>query len=88
MRLKKKYPNIFIISVALCLTLCNYNNITWLFNALTFARSLRDRLKPQPLASVFNSSLWTLTILMHEKPCLIPILYSAVLSHLSLSKVS
>ena len=38
------------------------------FNALTFARSLGTQ------ASVFNTFHGTWRMLMHEKPCLIPIL--------------
>ena len=54
--------------------LCNNSDRTWIFNALTFARSLGRCCKPRPEASVFNTSLGTWRILMHEKPCLIPIL--------------
>ena len=46
------------------------------FNALTFARFLGRCWKPRSLASVFNTSLGTWRLLMHEKPCLIPILMS------------
>ena len=55
--------------------LCNNSDRTWFFNALTFARSLGRCWIPRPSASVFNTSLGTRRILMHEKPCLIPILY-------------
>ena len=44
------------------------------FNALTFARSLGRCWKPRPSASVFDTSHGTWRMLMHEKPCLIPIL--------------
>ena len=54
--------------------LCNNSDRTWFFNALTFARSLRRCWKPRPSASVFNTSHGTWRILMHEKPCLIPII--------------
>ena len=53
--------------------LCNNSDRTWFFNALTFARSLGRCWKPRPLASVFNTSHGTWRMLMHEKPCLIPI---------------
>ena len=53
--------------------LCNNRDQTWFFNALTFARSLGMCWKLRPPASVFNS-LGTWWMLMHEKPCLIPIL--------------
>ena len=46
------------------------------FNALTFARSLGRCWKPRPSASVFNTSHGTWRMLMHEKPCLIPIVKS------------
>ena len=55
--------------------LCNNSDRTWFFNALTFARSLGRCWKPRPPASVFNTSLGTWRMLMHEKPCLIPILF-------------
>ena len=54
--------------------LCNNIDRTWLFNALTFARSLGRCWKRRLSASVFNTSLGTWRMLMHEKPCLIPIL--------------
>ena len=44
--------------------LCNNSDRTWFFNALTFAR---------PPASVFNISHGTWRVLVHEKPCLIPL---------------
>ena len=53
--------------------LCNNSDRTWFFNALTFARSLERCWKPRPSASVFNTSHGTWRMLMHEKPCLIPI---------------
>ena len=43
------------------------------FNALTFARSLGRCWKPRPSASVFNTFHGTWRMLMHKKPCLIPI---------------
>ena len=46
----------------------------WFFNALTFIKSLGRCWKPRPLASVFN----TWRMLMHEKPCLIPIIIVTV----------
>ena len=54
--------------------LCNNSDRTWLFNALTFARSLGRCWKPRPKASVFNISHGTWWVLMLEKTCLIPIL--------------
>ena len=54
--------------------LCNNSDRTWFSNALTFARSLGKSLKPRSSTSVFNTSLGTWQILMHGKPCLIPIL--------------
>ena len=54
--------------------LCNNSDRTWFFNALTFAMSLGRCRKPRPSASVFNTSHGTWPMLMHEKPCLIPIL--------------
>ena len=54
--------------------LCNNSDRTWFFNALIFARSLGRCWKPQPSASVFNTFHGTWWMLMHEKPCLIPIL--------------
>ena len=53
--------------------LCNNSDRTCFFNALTFARSLGRYWKPRPPASVFNTSQGTWKMLMHEKPCLIPI---------------
>ena len=53
--------------------LCNNSDRTWFFNALTFAKSLGRCWKPRPPASVFNTSLGTWRMLMHEKTCLIPI---------------
>ena len=47
--------------------LCNNSDRTWFFNALTFARSLRRCWKPRPPASVFNTSLGTWRMLMHEQ---------------------
>ena len=47
---------------------------TWYFNALTFARSLGRCWKQRPSASVFNTSHGTRQMVMHEKPCLIPII--------------
>ena len=54
--------------------LCNNSDRTWFFSALTFTRSLRKCWRSRPPASVFNFSLGTWRMLMHEKPCLIPIL--------------
>ena len=45
---------------------CNNSDQTWFFNALTFARSLGRCWKPWPPASVFNISLGTWRMLMHE----------------------
>ena len=56
--------------------LWNSSNWTWFFNVLTFARSLGRCWKPRPPASVFNNSLGTWRMFMHEKPCLIPILWN------------
>ena len=53
---------------------CNNSDWTCFFNALTFARSLGRCWKPWPSASVFNTSHGSWRMLMHEKPCLIPIL--------------
>ena len=47
---------------------------TWFSSALTFVRSLGRCWKPRPSASVFNTSYGTWRMLMHEKPCLIPVL--------------
>ena len=60
--------------------LCNNSDRTWFFNALTFARTLGRCWKPRPPTSVFNSSLGTWRMLMHEKTCLIPILYLVLLT--------
>ena len=46
--------------------LCNNSDRTWFFNALTFARSLGRCSKPRK-AAVFNTSLGTWRMLMHEK---------------------
>ena len=54
--------------------LCNNRDQTWFFNALTFTGFLGRCWKPRPWASVFNPSHGTWRMLMHEKPCLIPIL--------------
>ena len=54
--------------------LCNKSDRTWFFNALTFARSFGRCWKPRPSASVFNTSHGVWRMLMHEKPCLIPIM--------------
>ena len=54
--------------------LCNKSDRTCSFSALTFARSLWRCRKPRPSASVFNTSHGTWQMLMHEKPCLIPII--------------
>ena len=48
-------------------------SLTWFFNALTFARSRGRCWKPRQEAAVFNTSLGTWQMLMHEKPFLIPI---------------
>ena len=58
-----------------------YNNSdrTCFFNALTFDRSLRRCWKPRPPASVFNTSLGTWRMLLHKKPCLIPIIADSLL---------
>ena len=53
--------------------LCNNSDRTCFFNALTFARSLGLCWKLRPSASVFNTSHGTWRMLVHEKPCLIPI---------------
>ena len=47
--------------------LCNNNDRTWFFNALTFARSRGRCWKPRPSTSVFNISHGTWRMLMHEK---------------------
>ena len=59
--------------------LCNNSNLMWFFNALTFARSLGRCWKPRPPASVFNTSLSTWRMLMHEKLCLIHIVLFEIL---------
>ena len=64
---------------------CINKDQTWFFNAVTFARSLGRCWKPWPLALVFNTSLGTWWMLMHEKPCLIPILKHIL--HLTLTFV-
>ena len=61
----------YIFSVVL--KVCNNDDQTLFFITLTFARS-RTIEKPLPLASVFNSTLETWQMLMHEKTCLIPII--------------
>ena len=63
--------------------LCNNSDQTWFFNALTFARSLGRCWKPRPPASVFSTSLGTWRMLMHAKPCLIPIVFGGPSSLLS-----
>ena len=55
--------------------LCNNIDRTWFFNALPFARPLGRCWKPRPSASVFNPFHGTWRMFMHEKPCLIPILF-------------
>ena len=50
--------------------LCNNSDRIWFFNALTFVRSS---------ALVFNISHGAWRLLMHEKPCLIPIFTRCVL---------
>ena len=52
--------------------LCNNSDRAWIFNSLTFARSLGRCWKPRPPASVFNTSHGTWRMLMHENSCLIP----------------
>ena len=54
--------------------LCNTSERTWFFNALTFARSLRgvENRGRRPRFSISPSGPGEL---MHEKPCLIPILW-------------
>ena len=54
--------------------LCKNSDRTCFFNALTFPRSLGRCWNPRPPASVVNTSFGTWRMLMHEKPCLIPIL--------------
>ena len=54
--------------------LCNNSDRTWFFNVLTFAMSLGRCWKPRPPASVFNTSHGTWRMLIHEKPCMIPII--------------
>ena len=61
-----------VANIFICL--CNNSDRTWFFNTLISARSLGRCWKPRPLASVFNTSNGTWRMLMHEKPCLIPIL--------------
>ena len=53
--------------------LCNNSDRIWFFSAWTFTRSLGRCWKPRPSAPVFNTSHGTWRMLMHEKPCLIPI---------------
>ena len=62
------------IKVNILLYLCNNNDQTLFFNAFTFARSLWRCWKPWASPSDCNISPGTWRILMHEKPCLIPIL--------------
>ena len=68
--------------------LCNNSDRTWFFYALTFARSLGRCWKSRPSASVFNISHWTWRKLMHEKPCLIPILTTGVHVHQRRRRIS
>ena len=56
--------------------LCNNSDRTWFYNALTFARPLGRCWKPRHPAWVFNTSLETWRMLMHEKTSLIPILFT------------
>ena len=46
------------------------------FCALTFAGPLRRRFNTQPCSLVFKQLPWDPAILMHEKTCVIPILYT------------
>ena len=45
---------------------CNNSDRTWFFNVLTFARSLGRCWKPRPSVLVFNTSLGTWRMLLHE----------------------
>ena len=65
--------------------LCNNSDRKWFFNTLTYARFLGRCWKPRPPASVFNTSLWTWRMLMHEKPCLIPILSLFIQRHINVA---
>ena len=47
--------------------LCNNSDHTWFSNALTFVRSLGKCEKRRSVISVFNTSLGTWQMLMHEK---------------------
>ena len=66
--------------------LCNNSDQTWFFNALTFTRSLGRCWKSWPPVSVFNTSLGTWQILMHENPCLITILINFIVSDKSVCR--
>ena len=62
--------------------LCNNSDRTWFFNALTFAVPW-EVLKTAAFGlegTVFNTSHGTWRTLMHEKPCLIPILLLSAVS--------
>ena len=78
----------FVIFLVLWLNLCNNSDPTLFSNALTFARSLGSCCKPRPSASVFNISLGTWQTLMHEKPCLIPIIIRSLMQGKTRSKYS
>ena len=67
-------PDHFCNFFSTVVELCNNSDQALFFNALMFAGSFGSCLKPRPSASVFNISLGTLQTLMHEKPCLIPLL--------------
>ena len=64
----KIVPEIRLKFAMFSLYLCNNSDQACLFRALTFAGS-----PGIPSVSVFNTSLVTQRMLMHEKTCLIPI---------------
>ena len=66
--------------------LCNNSNRSWFFNKLTFARALGRCWKLRPPVSVFNTSLGTWRMLMHEKICLIPIILPNILDFSGFTK--
>ena len=78
--LTKLVPHISKMLPNISVKLCTNSNQTLLSNTLTFARSHGSCWKPRPSASVFNTSLEVWQALMHEKPCLIHILYASLLT--------
>ena len=58
--------------------LCNNSDRNMVFQCINICQVPWEVLKTRPLASVFNTYHGTWQMLMHEKPCLIPILSIAV----------